>query len=145
MAARHDNFRFSCRNNGCNFQTGVRRLKLEDFEATQYRGGFPCEKCGFPRMRVMRTNKIVKDGFKPGLQRSIMKHCDTYAEYKAWLKKLDLVEIGYEELNPDSEVGPINYWDDETVREICRETGVTLDENLVRHLQDINDEIHKDA
>ena len=136
MAARHENYRFKCVNpNGCNYE-GLKRLKLEDFERSQYRGGFPCEKCGYPRMAVIRSNKMVKDSFVAGYQRSIRKHCETYAEYQRELKKRGLIEIGYEEINPDTEAGRESvYWDDAIIRGLYKR-GIKISGNEAKALKE---------
>lgn len=83
---------------------------MEAFEETQYSpGGHRCEGCGFPKMAVIRSNKSVQDGFIPGFQRNIRRHCSTYGEYKKALKEMGLVEIGYDEL-PEVE-NKTKYWD----------------------------------
>lgn len=68
-------------------------------------------------MIVIKSNRLVDDGFKPGFQRNIMKHCSTYGEYKAWLKKLGLIEIGYSDI-PEEKEARTQYWDDEKIKKL---------------------------
>lgn len=68
-------------------------------------------------MAVMRSLQTVKDGFVPGYQRNIAKHCETYSEYKAHLKRMGLVELGYEDL-PEQEETHINYWSDDILKKV---------------------------
>lgn len=120
------NFRLKCRNTKCGFEA-IRRYNVEEFDKLQYGGavkGISCFNCGFPKMAVMRSMQKVKDGFVPGFQRSIGKHCETYSEYKAHLKKMGLVEIGYEEL-PEQEDEKINYWTDEVLKKV-HDSGVYI-------------------
>lgn len=108
------NFRFKCRKCGQEF---LRRKSLEEFEKAQYsENGHSCESCGYPKMAVIRSNQMVKDGFKPGLQRNIMKVCNTYAEYKAQLKKMGLIEMGYEDF-PEQEYKS-KYWSPKMLKKL---------------------------
>jgi len=109
-------YRFHCRNEKCGADF-LRHFKIEEFEKNQYGSGYGCFKCGFPRMAVIKSNKLAKDGFQPGFQRNIMKHCSTYGEYKAHLKRMGLVEIGHEDL-PESEDNKTEYWTDDILKKV---------------------------
>lgn len=113
------NFRFKCRK--CGYE-GLRRYNVEEFDRLQYGGdqkGISCFTCGFPKMVVMRSMKQVRDGFVPGFQRSIRKHCATYGEYKTHLKRMGLVELGYEDIEFDGEDKKIDYWDDSILKKVA--------------------------
>ena len=90
-------------------------------------------------MAVMGSRLSVKDGFKPGYQRNIGKHCNTYAEYKAHLKRMGLIELGYEEIKSSEDDLNINYWNEDTIKNIIREHGVDLSGREIEGL--INGEI----
>lgn len=110
-----DNYRFKCRK--CS-QEFLRRLTKEDFEKDQYSAnGHKCFSCGFPKMAVIKTNQMIKDGFTPGWQSNIRKHCNSYSEYKAELKKMGLIEIGYDEL-PDQEDSKTKYWTPDLLKKL---------------------------
>ena len=82
----------------------------------------------------MKSERSVKDGFKPGWQSNIRKHCGTYSEYKAQVKAMGLTEVGYETL-PEIKPGKIAYWDDETLMDLKHEIGVDFTEAEARELQ----------
>lgn len=125
-------YNFKCQNPkcGCEF---LRHFKVEEFEKTQYGTGWGCFNCGWPRMAVIKSNRNAKDGFQPGFQRNIMKHCETYGEYKAWLKKLGLIELGYEELPPEPKRKSI--WTDKLLKK-AYDLGFNLDDNKMQALKD---------
>lgn len=106
-------FRFKCKKCHTEFH---RHYSQDEFDKNQYSGGFGCFECGFPKMAVMKSNQRVKDGFQPGFQRNIGKYCSTYSEYKAHLKAMGLIEIGYEELPHDENGNVTNYWDDPAIK-----------------------------
>lgn len=129
-------YRLKCRNSKCGAEFH-RAYKSEEFDRLQYSSdgsGISCFNCGFPRMVVMKSNKTVDDGFKPGFQRNIRKHCSTYAEYKAHLKNMGLIEIGYDDLPPQKET-LTNYFDDDMMRKLYSRYGISLDSRKVDHLQ----------
>lgn len=119
------NFRLKCRNTKCGYE-GLRRYSKIEFDELQYSGsgGISCFQCGFPKMAVMRSMQTVKDGFIPGFQRNIRKVCHTYSQYKEELKKMGLIELGYEDL-PESEDGKTNYWTDDVLKNVV-DSGVYL-------------------
>lgn len=83
-------------------------------------------------MIIVRSNKVVKDGFQPGFQRNIRKYCSTYAEYKAHLKEMGLIEIGYEEIPEKKEGEPFF---NEKVRKLLGEKyGIELQDDEVKEL-----------
>jgi len=128
-------YRFKCRNTRCNSEFH-KYFPVEEFEEQQYKSGWACFDCGFARMGVIKSNKAVKDGFKPGYQRNIKKVCDTYGAYKQALKDMGLVEIGYDEINVEPESEDFSgYWTDDVLRELYTEDGVSLDGQLVKGLQ----------
>lgn len=132
-------FRFKCKNIKCGGEFH-RFYTEEEYDKLQDEGevGISCFKCGTPRMIVMRSKKTVKDGFQPGFQRNIRKHCATYGEYKAWLKKLGLVEVGYEDLPPDVE-GKTEYWTDDLIRRISSEYNLSITDGEGRYLKELNE------
>lgn len=129
-------FRFKCVNEKCKHEFH-KSMSPEDFDRTQYSAdgkGHSCYDCGFPKMVVMRSNKLVKDGFVPGFQRSIRKHCETYSEYKQHLKNMGLVELGYEDI-PESKGPETQYFDDEMMRKIYQKHGVSISGREADQLQ----------
>ena len=111
-------FRMKCRNPKCTHEF-LRYFPSEEFDKLQYGGvpGIGCYDCGFPQMVVMRSKQRVKDGFTPGFQRNIRKHCDTYSKYKAHLKTMGLVELGYDDIPiHDPDKNPESYWDDDMLK-----------------------------
>lgn len=117
-------YRFKCRK--CH-QDYLRHLNQDEFERNQYSiNGWPCFSCGYPKMMVMRSKLSANDGFRPGFQRNIGKHCSTYGEYKAHLKRMGLIEIGYEDVDFNESDKDFNYWDEETVKAVIRDHGVDL-------------------
>lgn len=68
-------------------------------------------------MAVIKSNKRVKDSFRPGYQRNIREYCSTYSEYKQKLKEKGLIEIGYDEIKEDDS-GHMNYWDDKMLKKV---------------------------
>lgn len=128
-------YRMHCRNQRCGADFH-RHIPIEEFEKSQYSpSGWTCFRCGYPRMAIMKSNKQVKDSFQPGYQRNIGKYCANYTQYKQELKKMGLIEIGYEEMKtqPDDENFK-DYWDDEILKEIY-EDGISLDGELIKGLQ----------
>ena len=69
-------------------------------------------------MAVMKSGITIKDGFTPGFQRNIRRYCSTYAEYKAHLKRMGLIEFGYEELPEDDGKPKHSMFTDEMLRKI---------------------------
>lgn len=125
-----------CRNPKCGIEFR-RYWKREEFDRLQYDScgsGISCQKCGYPRCIVTKSKRSVDDGFKPGFQRNIMKHCATYSEYKDHLKNMGLIELGYDEL-PEKEPEQTNYFDDEIMKLLYEKHGVNLDSREVLHLQ----------
>lgn len=123
-------YRFKCRNDKCGHEFH-RYFPLEEFEKTQYTTGFGCFDCGYPKMAVIKSSKRVKDGFQPGWQPNIRKHCETYSEYKAHLKQMGLIEFGYEEIEKYhcqnlAKQKPV--WDDETLK-IVYDKGIKVTDN----------------
>lgn len=128
------NYRFHCKNQKCG-ASFHRHFSVEEFETQQYGSGWACFKCGYPRMAVMKSNKSVKDSFIAGYQRNIGKYCSTYTQYKTELRKMGLIEIGYDEIKTQPEDENFkDYWDDEMLKEIY-EDGISLDGELIRGLQ----------
>ena len=64
------NYRFKCRN--CQHEF-LRRFTVEEFDKTQYKGGFSCFDCGFGKMIVNKSFTNIKDNFQPGHQKNINK------------------------------------------------------------------------
>ena len=128
-------FRLKCRNPKCGNEYH-RYMRIEEFDQLQYsRSGFPCESCSFPKMAVIKSNRLVKDGFKPGFQRNIRKHCNTYAEYKQHIKDMGLIELGNEEIKlDDNDNPPANYWDDELLKS-AHDNGFKLSGREIAHLK----------
>jgi len=92
-------YRFHCKNPRCGGEF-LKHIPVDEFDKTQYSiSGHSCYNCGTAKMAVCKSNKRADDGFKPGFQRNIGKHCGTYAEYKAHLKARGLVEYGYEDFD----------------------------------------------
>ena len=111
------NYRLKCRNDKCGYDT-LKRWRVEEFDQLAYGGdrpGIDCFQCGYPKMKVEKSHRRINDGFKPGFQRNIMKHCETYAEYKAHLKAMGLIELGYEDI-PEGEETERSYWNDKTLK-----------------------------
>lgn len=119
------NYRFKCRK--CS-QEFLRRFSTSEFEKTQYSGiGHQCYSCGYPRMAVIKSNKNIKDNFQAGWQPNIRKHCSTYGEYKAHLKEMGLIEIGYDELPVDGEV-KTKYWTPDLLKKL-HDMGIGFSDN----------------
>jgi len=129
-------FNLKCKNTVCGSEFH-RFWSPEEFDQLQYgtTPGISCFNCGTPQMIVMRSNRTVKDGFQPGFQRNIRKHCNTYGEYKAHLKNMGLVELGYEDL-PEKREDKTNYWTDEMLRKIYNETGVKFSDREATALKE---------
>jgi len=137
------NYRMKCRNNKCGAEFH-RRYSNDEFDDLQYSSkgghkGIGCFGCGYPKMMVMRSKKLVKDGFQPGFQRNIMKHCSTYSEYKAQLRQMGLIELGYEDL-PKAKENRIQYWDDEFLKKVYNEHGVKFSDNEAEHMKTLKDQ-----
>lgn len=81
------------------------------------------------------SNRVVKDGFKPGFQRNIRKHCSTYSEYKAHLKSMGLVEIGYEEHAPGTKIER-EFFSDDTIRMLNQKYNLSLSDSEIRKLKE---------
>ena len=128
------NYRMHCKNQKCG-GSFHRHIPIAEFEEAQYNGGWSCFRCGYPKMAIMKSNKNVKDTFVAGFQRNIGKYCATYSEYKKELRKMGLIELGYEEMKHQPEDENFkDYWDDEILKEIY-EDGITLDGELIKGLQ----------
>lgn len=84
-------------------------------------------------MAVIKSNKVVEDGFQPGYQRNIGKHCATYSEYKAHLKNMGLIEIGHEEL-PQGEDYQTQYWTDDILKKVYQH-GIKISGNEAEALK----------
>lgn len=130
------NYIFKCRNNSCDFET-QQRLHVEDFDKKQYGNdgkGHVCEKCGFPRMIVAKSNRRADDGFKPGWQPNIREYHDSYSSYKAALKRRGLIEIGYEKQAFNEEGDVTRYWTDDMLKEIY--DALKLSDNELKDLKE---------
>lgn len=127
-------YRFKCRNPKCGGEFH-RHFSVEEFDRNQYGSecGWACFNCGFPKMAVMLSHKRVKDGFVPGFQRNIRKYCRTYTEYKQELKRMGLIEIGYEEL-PEDDGPQIHYWTPDIVKKVIQH-GVQLSGREIEALE----------
>ena len=126
-------YRFHCINHKCGAEFH-RWILNSDFEVIQYSpsgNGFTCWTCGFPKMAVIKSNKVVKDSFKPGWQPNIRKYCSTYGQYKAELKELGLIEIGHEELKEHN--GKVEYWTDEMLKKLY-DKGIEINPELAKDL-----------
>jgi len=112
-------YRLKCRNPKCN-QEFLRYWPKLEFERLQYGAipGISCFQCGFPKMIVVKSNMTAKDGFNPGFQRNIRKHCATYSEYKAHLKIMGLQEVGYEDLPEEEGFSRTQYFNDKRLKKI---------------------------
>lgn len=128
------NYKICCRNPKCGYET-TKRYSVEEFERLQYPTGISCFLCGYPKAVVIHTNRMARDGFKPGFQRNIMKHCATYAEYKAWLKRMGLVELGYEEIPDFKPDERLNIWDREMIK-LLESKGLKLSDREIKALQE---------
>jgi len=128
-------YRLKCRNKKCGGEF-LRPFSSEEFDKLQYGPvpGIACYNCGFPKMITMKSGKLAKDGFQPGYQPNIRKHCATYGQYKAELKRMGLIEIGYDEL-PENEEAPTQYFTDEVLRKIYTKQGISLDSREADHLK----------
>ena len=129
------NYRIICRNQRCGYD-GVRRYSNEEFDKLQYPSGISCSKCGFPRATIVKSQAKLCDSFKPGFQRNIMKYCANYSEYKAHLKNMGLVEMGYEDFKDEDIKEEYKVWDDDLIKymvdrglEISDREAVALKEN----------------
>jgi hypothetical protein len=92
-------------------------MKVEEFDKVQYTTGHSCYNCGYPKMGVVRSKQTVKDGFVPGYQKNIRKHCWTYKGYQDELKKMGLVELGYEDVQETDGKG-IKYWTPDMLKKL---------------------------
>lgn len=125
-------YRLNCQNPKCGGEF-LRYWPKEEFELLQYGGavkGIGCFNCGYPKMKVTLSSMSANDGFVPGFQRSIGKHCDTYAEYKAHLKRMGLVEVGYNDIK-EKEVKK-EYLTDEFIKTINEKHSLCLTESEVK-------------
>lgn len=136
MSPRAQGYRLTCRNPKCShdFHRGYRQ---KEFEELQYPNGIACFDCGFPRMIIMKSHRKLKDTFVPGFQRNIMKHCETYQEYKAHLGRMGLIELGYEDL-PDGGPHRAPYWNDVSLRKLHEKHGVKLSGREAEHFKNIH-------
>ena len=126
-----------CRNQKCGNEFH-RYYPQKEYDQLSFRDngtykGIGCYDCGFPKMIIMRSNKPVKDGFKPGFQRNIMKHCATYAEYKAHLKNMGIIEIGYEEIPERQENEP--FFNEKVLEMLAKNHNVHLGDHAVESLE----------
>lgn len=130
------NYRFHCKNKKCG-GSFHRHFPLKEFEEMQYSNtGWSCFKCGTIKMAVMKSNKMVKDGFVAGFQRNIGKVCNSYGAYKRMLKEMNLIEIGYDEIKEDPASEDFtDYWTNDILKEVYEEDGINLDGQLVNALQ----------
>ena len=128
-------YRLKCRNQKCGGEFH-RYYGSAEFDRLQYGTvpGIGCFQCGFSKMLVMKSSALVKDGFQPGFQRNIRKHCATYSEYKAHLKNLGLVELGYEDI-PEFKGIKTQYFDDAMMRKIHKKHNISLSGREADHLQ----------
>ena len=111
-------------------------MSVEDFDSRQYGNdgkGHQCEKCGFPRMALIKSNKRADDTFKAGFQRNIMEYCHTVEEYRRKLKERGLIEIGYEDLPFNEDGAPVEYWSEDMLKYAYQ---MGLSENEVNSLRD---------
>lgn len=113
-------YRLKCRNEKCGREFH-RYWSKEEFDKLQYgaQPGIGCFECGYPKMAVTRSNKSVDDKFRPGWQPNIRKHCATYAEYKAWIKKMGLIEVGNEQI-PEDKYEATQYFDENAIKSIVQ-------------------------
>jgi hypothetical protein len=127
-----------CQNKKCGHEF-LRRYDVEEFDKLQYGAvpGIGCFDCGWPKMLVMKSKRQVNDSFQPGFQRNIRKHCETYSEYKAHLKRMGLIEVGYEDLPEQKEVGT-QYWTDELLSKVYNEHGVKFSGREAEHMKNIH-------
>ena len=126
-----------CRNPKCKHEFH-RHYRSEEFDKLQYSGtgGISCYDCGYEKMMVIRSNKLVKDGFQPGFQRNIRKHCATYSEYKAHLKNMGLIEMGPEDVPvEDPDKAPHNYWSDAMLKKVYNKHGIKITDREAEHLK----------
>lgn len=82
---------------------------------------------------------MADDGFKPGYQRSIGKFCSSYTQYKDELKKMGLVELGYDEMPDKKEDEP--FWNKDALLKIQREHGIQLKDNEIDELMQYNPDV----
>ena len=127
-----NNYRLICQNPKCNHEF-VRRFSNEEFDRIQYSTGHSCFDCGFKKMKVMKTFMNIRDTFQPGMQKNIRKWCDTYSQYKSYLKEMGLVEIGNEEMKMESHKQ--QYFDKDTVKHIVQNTEMKLSGNEIEALE----------
>lgn len=130
-------YKMKCRNDKCGGEFH-RYFNQDEFEKTQYSSGWSCFNCGFPRMIVGGSKRLVKDGFQPGWQSSIRKHCDTYSEYKLHLKNLGLIEIGNEDFEAiiERNNAKVNHstWNDKSLAKAISR-GFTISDNEAEALK----------
>lgn len=134
-------YKLTCQNKKCGAMFH-RYWNKEEFEKLQYGGavkGIACFNCGYPKMIVIKSNKVAKDNFEPGYQRNIGKYCATKAEYKAHLKRMGLVEIGNESL-PEPSYKEENIWTDEFLRKLNNQYGVRLQGREIEYLKSLADD-----
>jgi hypothetical protein len=119
------NYRFKCRNQRCAAEF-LRAYRVDEFEKNQYStsSGWACFQCGFPKMAVIKSNRMAKHSFVPGFQRNIGKFCKTFSEYKQKIKEMGLVEICFEDI-PEDDGPKVNYWSEEMIKKVVA-NGVEL-------------------
>lgn len=113
-------YRLKCRNEACGHEFH-RYWTPEEFDKLQYgaQPGIGCFSCGYPKMIVIKSNRNVNDKFKPGWQPNIRKHCATYSEYKAWLDKMGLIEVGNDDI-PENKYQAQQYFDEKMIKKIVQ-------------------------
>ena len=126
--AKQKSYVLKCKNPKCGHEFH-RYWPKEEYDQLTFRDngtykGIGCFDCGFPKMAVALSNRTVKDGFKAGFQRNIMKYCATYEEYKAHLKNMGLIEIGYEKTEDDPHGEPV--FNEKLIEKVSKRHGINL-------------------
>jgi len=138
-------YRLKCQNKNCSHEF-LRYWPKDEYETLQYNTvngeykGIACFDCGFPKMVVMKSKQVADDGFKAGFQRNIMKYCNTYAEYKAHLKNMGLIEIGYEKTEDRKFSEP--FFTPDLCRQLNQKHGISLSP---LEMEGLNKEINEES
>lgn len=127
-------YKFICRKCGRNYHRHYKTSK--EYEEMCYGNqppGMACFDCGFPQMVTIRTEKPAPDGFKPGFQRSIMKHCATRKEFEAELKRQGLVELGNEDF-PEMKNEPDFRWTENFFKKVYQKYGINTESGEAKEI-----------
>ena len=67
-------------------------------------------------MAVIKSNRVLGDGFKPDFYRCVQKYCSTPQELREARKKKGLIEIGYEDLPVYEDKSTLKLWSHENLK-----------------------------